>query len=59
METLEVQTAGAEARRLRAERGTASLQREQGQMVTAGKKHAALIVKWWLWGLLLGWLLVR
>ena len=26
-------------------------------MVTAGKKHAALIVKWWLWGSLLGWLL--
>jgi len=26
-------------------------------MVSAGRKHAALIVKWWLWGLLLGWLL--
>ncbi len=26
-------------------------------MVTAGRRHAALIVKWWLWGSLLGWLL--
>lgn len=57
MESLELQTAAAEARRLRADQGVASLTREQGQMVSAGRKHAALIVKWWLWGLLLGWLL--
>lgn len=25
--------------------------------MTAGRRHAALIVKWWLWGSLLGWLL--
>lgn len=57
MESLELETAAAEARRLRADQGVASLTREQGQMVSAGRKHAALIVKWWLWGLLLGWLL--
>lgn len=109
MDALELRTAEAEARRLRADRGTAKLQREQvrtgrigymwiagwvvvctfmrvcpvgrctlsapsrtpsqpyllpharpplqEQMVTAGRRHAALIVKWWLWGSLLAWLL--
>lgn len=57
MEDLEFQTAAAEARRLRADQAVATLHKDQKQMVSAGKKHAALIVKWWLWGLLLGWLL--
>lgn len=36
---------------------SADLYRIQGQMVQAGRKHAALIVKWWMGGLGLAWLL--